>query len=831
MERDRVEALYQITSQLSTTLELEQVLERALRLFGDALGITHGTIMLLDPETRSLDLKASLRPIEEGAAPEKEGKPEEWQLIQLGETTPLKPGVGLAGWAIENREPVLVPNIVKDQRWIELPGRKLDICSAVVAPLSLGGGDILGVVTLGHPEANYFSEEHLKLVSAAAAQIAMAVNNSDLYAFITDQADQLGSMLQTQQEESVKNQAILESIADGVLVLDHNGRVLLINPAAEELLGISAKALEGDHFRYMLGMGETHAQRDLAQDLYTELRDRLEITEPGKAPFQTYAKRLEAGKRALAINIAPLITAIGGAPGVVAALRDISREVEVERLKNEFISTVSHELRTPMTSIKGYTDLLFVGMAGGLSDKQRKFLQIIKSNADRLTALVNDILDISRIETGRLRLNIEPLDLSKIISQVVLSFKEQYREKDISLELDEAKDLPKIRGDKDRVTQILSNLIANAWQYTLEGGRVTVAVKEAKGLVQVDVADTGIGITPDNVDRIFDRFYRVDDPIVEEAGGTGLGLSIVKMFVDMLGGQIWVESEVDVGSTFSFTLPLATAELEESETSHDLLDTEPVAVLSRRPKILVIEDDRELALLLRRQLELEGYQIRLAGSGEDALWLAKEEQPQLITLDIMLPDMDGFTVLEQLKDHPSTAPIPVIILSVLAEKDKGYALGAMDYVVKPFSEEKLLGSIRRALSPRDEARALRLLVVDDDPDIRAFLEEALSHHGYHTWAAANGEEALEQVEEIEPDLILLDLKMPGLDGYDVLRRLKGSEATRPIPIIVITASPVDKERDRVRVLGMGADQYITKPLSIEMLVNEVKSAIAERQPG
>jgi PAS domain S-box-containing protein len=827
LERDRVETLYRITSELGTTLELERVLQRALDLFANSLKVTHGTITLLDPETHALHLRASLEP--EGL--EANTQPKDvfagLEPMHRGQPVPIQPGLGLAGWVIEHREPVLVADVAEDPRWIEISGPSSKIRSVVAAPLSLGGGDILGVLTLGHPEIDYFSREHLKLVTAAAAQIAVAVNNSDLYAFITDQADQLGTMLQTQQAESAKNQAILESIADGVLVLDHNGRVLLINPAAEEMLGVSANALEGDHFRYILGMGETPVQRDLAQGLYSELRRRLESPRSLEDPVQASTIRLSAGKRALAVNLAPLITSIGGVPGLVAALRDISREVEVERLKNEFISTVSHELRTPMTSIKGYTDLLFLGMAGGLSDAQRNFLQIIKSNADRLTALVSDILDISRIETGRIRLTMEALDLADLVANVILAFREQYREKGITLVWEPPSQLLEVRGDRDRVTQVLNNLIANAWHYTLPGGCVTVSIEQEEGFLQVDVADTGIGISEENVGRVFDRFYRVDDPVVEEAGGTGLGLSIVKQFVEMLGGQIWVESQEGVGSTFSFTLPFVTSDV--PDVVADLGTPEPAAVVSRRTKILVVEGDRDLALLLRRQLELEGYHVLLAGSGEDALWLAREEQPQLITLDIMLPDLDGFAVLEQLKSHPSTGPIPVVIASVLTDPDHGYALGAVDYVMKPFSEDELLESIQRALSVRDSDQPQRLLVVDDDADIRGFLEEALSYHGYHVWTAPGGREALEMLADTEIDLILLDLRMPGLDGYEVIRRLKANESTRSIPVIAITASPLDKDRDRVRVLGIGASQYLTKPVSINALVQEIKSAIVEGQ--
>jgi PAS domain S-box-containing protein len=816
VERDRVETLYRITSELGATLELERVLQRALELFAGALDIEHGSILLVDQASGLLNLRATLE--------------EDRQLPQEGKPTRWRHGVGLAGWVLARGEPVLVDDILADDRWVRRPGKELRVRSVMSAPLSLGGGDVLGVITLGHREVGYFTPEHMQLLTAATSQIAIAVNNSDLYAFISDQADQLGSALQAQQEEAAKSRAILESIADGVLVLDDKGRVLLLNPTAEELLGFAAVALEGEHFRHMLGLGETEAHRELAQGLYRELRGQLEV-EDDEEHARSASIRLSAGRRVLAVTIAPLILSLGGATGLVAALRDISREAEVERLKNEFISTVSHELRTPMTSIKGYTDLLFLGMAGGLTDAQRNFLQIIKSNADRLTALVNDILDISRIETGRIRLTIEPLDLIELIDQVVASFREQYRDEGMALIWEAPETLPAVRGDAARVTQVLSNLVANAWQYTPYGGEVSISARTVDGFVQVDVADNGIGIAPENIARIFDRFFRADHPMVQEAEGTGLGLSIVKMFVEMLGGEIWVDSTLGAGSTFSFTMPLASTDLPEPDAG--LLDMELTPVTARRPKILVVEDDRDLALLLRRQLEADGYQVVLAGTGDDAIWLAREEQPQVITLDIMLPDVDGFVVLERLKDNPLTAAIPVVIASVLSggAEHKGYSLGAVDYVVKPFAEEELLTAVRRALSTLDSTGAHRVLVVDDDADILALIREALLFHGYQVDTVSDGQAALDRIDQARPDLLLLDIRMPGMDGYDVIRHLKADESTHNIPIIVITASSVDKERDRVRVLGMAADQYMTKPLSIAGLILEIKKAIADGVSG
>jgi signal transduction histidine kinase len=255
----------------------------------------------------------------------------------------------------------------------------------------------------------------------------------------------------------------------------------------------------------------------------------------------------------------------------VAVVRDISREAEIDRIRKEFISTVSHELRTPLTSIKGYADLLISAgpKIGELSSTQHRFVKVIQSNANRLTGLVNDILEISRIETGRIKLDFEVLDLIDTIKDVAVSFEGQLVQKPVNFSLDLPEILPQIWVDKTRLVQILVNLIGNAWQYTLEGGDVTVRAKALNDqFVQIDVADTGIGIAETDLKYIFDRFYRSERTEVKVVDGTGLGLSITQGFVEMLGGQIWVESELDVGSTFSFTMPIFTTQTQNN--------TEPV---------------------------------------------------------------------------------------------------------------------------------------------------------------------------------------------------------------------------------------------------------------
>ncbi|UCC89007.1 MAG: GAF domain-containing protein [Anaerolineales bacterium] len=806
LERDRVETLYRITSELSASLDLDRVLAEALSLINQAVGVSHGSIMLLDPGTGNLIYRAAL-----GRA---KGLP------RGGKPTRYRRGVGLAGWVLETGAAAIVPDVTQDPHWVpdektRTPERK----SALAVPLSVGE-DVLGVLLLFHPDVDYFTPDHLKLVSAGAAQVATAINNAGLYQLITDQAERLGVMLRTQKAEAAKLQAIVEGITDGVLVLDAKRHVMLMNPAAERILGVKASAVEGQHLREILRQPESTVDRALARQLYDKLMTGMEhlstLESLQEDEMTSLNFRLEAEKKVVVVHLSPAALVTSGAlPSLVTVLRDISHEAEVERLKNEFISTVSHELRTPMTSIKGYSDLLFGERVGALSEQQRHFVQVIKSNADRLTALVNDILDISRIETGRIKLQIVSLDLGKLTKNVVDSFQGQMMEKSLELTLDLPPTLPLVRGDKARVTQILENLTSNAWKYTRPGGKVAVRAKVLGGFVQVEVADTGIGIDSRDLPNIFDRFYRTEQEEVQSVSGSGLGLSIVKMFVGLLGGKIWVQSEVNQGTTFAFTLPLAAdASIGTSDSG------------IRGPKILVVDDDEHILQLLRHQLEAEGYRVLTAQRGEDVLHLAQSEQPALITLDILLVDTDGFEVLERLKRDPTTSSIPVIIVSVVPDAEtRGLALGAAGYIGKPFEERQVLSQVQEVLSSLgigENGQLSHVLVVDDDHHIVEWLKEALTQSGFVVQGAYNGQEALALAREDSPDLILLDLKMPDMDGYEVIRRLRREHTTRNIPVIIITGHAIDDDYDHVKILGMGVEHMLTKPFNIETLVEEIK---------
>jgi PAS domain S-box-containing protein len=809
LERDQVETLFRIASELSASLDLDRVLNRALELVVNAAGATHGSILLVDPQTDMLLVRAAM-----GGA----------RIPSTGKPTPFRRGEGLAGWSIVNRQAAIVPDVFADKRWVVHDERSQAYRAALVMPLSVSD-DVLGAMLLLHHEPDYFNDNHLRMVSAASLQVATAINNAELYHYIREQAEQLGGMLRAQQVEGSKSQAILESVADGVMVTDSSGRVTLFNAAAERILGIKRDDAIGRPIDDMLGLYSASGSRWIQQ--VREWHASAEARQ--RTPALSQRIEFKDEKRYITMTLAP-VTMSDEYLGSVSVFRDVTVEVEADRAKTEFISTVSHELRTPMTSIKGYADLMLIGAAGAVNENQQRFLSVIKSNADRLSVLVNDLLDISRIESGRVKLEIKPITVESLLETAMASLHGRFEEKHQTAQvvLPEG-DLPRVQADRDRALQILTNLISNANQYTPPGGVVTVSTREAGEFVQIDVADNGIGISPENQSKVFERFYRVDDPNVNESPGTGLGLAIVKSLVDMHEGSLWLQSEAGKGTTFSFTLRAVKETAPVGETP------QPPAVISETKEmvereangssrhILVVEDDKDIADLIGRHLAGHGYQVSIAGRAREALDKARTYQPTLITLDIYLPDADGFELLQQLKHDPATQHIPVVIVSVVSDQQAGLRLGAVDYLTKPIDPLRLVSSINRVLQGPG-----KVLVVDDDRDTRDLLQTALEQRGFSVVLTSSGKRALTLARQEHPHLILLDLKLPGMDGYEVLQRLKRLPETAEIPVVVITGSLTDEELKQQKLLSLGAARFMTKPFAVDELVNEIGALVSNR---
>jgi PAS domain S-box-containing protein len=797
VERDRTEVLYRIASELVASLDLDQVLYKTLALLRNTVGAQRGSILVFDPQREALMQRASIG--EPAMPPGGRPVPFEWQS-------------SLAGWVVEEGRSAIVDDAREDERWLQREGKE-STRSVLAVPIPGGAGEVHGAILLHSNEINAFDEAHRRLVEAAGVQLGNAINNAELYRLIREQAERLGAMLRTQQVEAAKSEAILEAIADGVMVTDAQGRVILFNAAAEIILSIHREEALGRVMDEMLGLYGSEAR-----DWLTQVRQWREI--PTSYESGAYlAAEFEMGRQVVSVHLAPVISAGDEFLGTVSIFRDITAEVEADRAKTEFVSTVSHELRTPMTSIKGYTDLLLMGTSGDLNDMQRHFLGVIKVNADRLSGLVNDLLDLSRMETGKVELAPEPIDVGALVEQVALTIKPEAAEKGLSIYAVVPEGLPHAYGDPARVTQILTNLVNNAYKYTPSGGEISVHayVKDAK--LHVAVADTGIGISADNQRKIFDRFFRVDDPLVQEVSGTGLGLAITLTLIHMHGGELLVESELGEGSIFTFNLPLAEGEptAEVGKPPADYALTPPATVL-------VVEDDLEVAELLRLTLENEGRRVLLAPTGKDALRMAREEGPDVISLDILLPDMNGFQVLERLKEDEATANIPVIVVSAVTEAQRGLDLGAVAYLPKPVD----IGQITEVVNANLVSEGT-VLVVDDDPGVLTLLREALRAQGLGVRTTGQGKRGLHLAQDIQPALVLLDLKLPDMDGYDVLRQLKGSRRTADIPVIVMTGmmpSPTTSEE----VKRAGALKYLTKPLSVVELAEEI-SHLVDGQNG
>ncbi|HEC23887.1 MAG TPA: GAF domain-containing protein, partial [Chloroflexi bacterium] len=532
-ERDRIDTLFRITVELTASLDLDRVLNRALELVGEAVGAEHGSLYLIDPQSDLLIHRAVMSSSE--------------VLPPGGRQIPLGRHEGMAGWVMDNRQSILVDDVHLDPRWANVPGTEHNR-SLLGAPL-VANEEVLGCIFFTSDQEGAFNEGHVRLVEAAANQVATSINNAELYRLIRDQAERLGTMLRSQQTEAAKSQAILESIADGVMVSDQTGEIILFNAAAERILELRRDEVLGRPATDLAGLYGAGAER------WAEML-RGWSEDPIASRSAYLSEQIEVGERIVSVHVSP-VTHGDEFLGLVSVFRDITREVMADRIKTEFVSNVSHELRTPMTSIKGYADLLLLGAAGEVTPEQRRFLDIIKSNADRLSLLVNDLLDISRIEQGRVELDLHDVDLRELIDDVLAAIRGRQENEGRHLEFiaDVPEDLPSIQADYDRVTQIITNLVSNAYQYTPDGGSVTVRVQPEDEGVQIDVIDTGIGIPEEDQRRIFDRFFRGEHPLVMQAAGTGLGLSIVQHLVEMHGGRVWFESEEGKGTTFSVWLP------------------------------------------------------------------------------------------------------------------------------------------------------------------------------------------------------------------------------------------------------------------------------------
>jgi len=501
------------------------------------------------------------------------------------------------------------------------------------------------------------------------------------------------------------------------------------------------------------------------------------------------------------------------------------REVEeANRLKSQFLSNMSHELRTPLNSIMALSRVLIKHTKQKISEEDHSYLEIIERNGKDLLALISDILDLSKIEAGRVDINPKLMAPRSIVETIAESLAPVAEEKGIQINSEFPDKFPQIESDETRVHQILQNIIGNAVKFTDEGG-VNISGRTDKENIYIAISDTGIGIPQEQLHHIFEEFRQIDGSSSRKYEGTGLGLAIAYKSTKMLCGDITVESILEKGSTFILTLPI------KWRGEESLFEPTPrkshVGIKPEKKTILVVDDDLESANLISSSLLQEGYNTIAATSGKEALKLVESYSPFAITLDILMPDMDGWEVLQTLKKNPETKDIPVLIVSMTKDRETGFALGAVGYVMKPINKELLISEIRRSARPdKVAAGKFTVMVVDDNVFDRNEMTQVIEAQGMNVITAEDGNQCLDLLREKSPNVLVLDLIMPRMDGFKVLDVVRSNPELKDLPVIVVTAKDLT-DADMRRLKG-GVFSVLEKTINTpKTLVDEILKILAD----
>jgi PAS domain S-box-containing protein len=648
--------------------------------------------------------------------------------------------------------------------------------------------------------------------------------------------------------------SLLESSIDALMTTDPRGIITDVNKQMEALTGCTRDELIGAPFKNYF----TDAAR-------AEAGIKRVLTEGRVTNYELTARARDGTLTVVSYNATTFHDRDRVLQGVFAAARDVTelklfeqrlqqKNVELEeasRMKSEFLANMSHELRTPLNAIIGFSEVLGDGLIGDMTDQQKKFIGDIFSSGKHLLSLINDILDLSKVEAGKMMLDLESVQISSLFANSLSIIKEKAQARHINLTLDAPSELGSIRADGRKVKQIVYNLLSNAVKFSKDGGEVTLRatrvpraeVGELPGpwigrgftladngfeeFLEISVTDGGIGISPDGLEALFKPFSQIDSGLSRKFEGTGLGLAMIKLLAELHGGTLAVESAVGEGSRFTVWLPLRAKD--ETEQAIKALSAPSIEVVPGDRIALVVEDDLKSADLIRVHLEAEGFKVLHAATAEAALILAEQQPLSLITLDIMLPKMDGWELLGRLKQIPALRHVPIVIVSIVADRNKGFALGAAAVMQKPISRQELYDSLTDLdLIPLDPGGELRILVIDDDPAEVDLIEVYIDGLAGKFLRAYGGREGIEIAKRELPDLIVLDLMMPDVNGFDVALALHEDPGTANIPILVVTAKQITAE-DRDKLNGFVSTVMEKGDFDAGHFAIEIRRAMSGRQ--
>ncbi len=709
--------------------------------------------------------------------------------------------------------------------------------SVIALPLR-AYGRVIGAILFCATQANVFSDEDVKLAMQFGTHLGLAIDRFR-------QVDEFRNAERAAEAARAQLFEAIESVSEGFVLYDQDDRLAVFNSQFKEFFFTASETVKpGVPFHKMVRAVAATGMIPLdGLSLEDWVAQRVATH---KSPGGSREMKLASGTW---IKISEKRTGDGGVVGVYTDITELKEResqlgelvdrlaeardaaMNATRTKSQFLANMSHELRTPLNAVIGIAEMLQEDAEEDDLDAFIEPLQRINRAGKHLLGLINDVLDLSKIEAGKIDLVADAIDVPAMVGDIVTMAQPLAAKNENALEKELGDGVGSIRGDAMRVRQIVFNLLSNACKFT-EKGKVSLAVSlaehDGRTAVAFAVRDTGIGISEEQLSRLFQEFSQADATTTRKFGGTGLGLVISRRLAQLMGGDILVESVAGEGSTFTAFIPVE-PEIRHDEDNAPPTDRTPAPPIARRNEAvaLVIDDEAEARDLICRMIEREGVRVVTASDGEEGLRLARELRPTVITLDILMPGKDGWSVLSALKADAELAAIPVILVSILEESRRGYALGATGFLTKPVDRDALHSTLGRFVGT---AVGARVLVVEDDDVTRTMLRRLLIGEGCLVAESENGKVALERVSEFRPDLVLLDLMMPEMDGFEFIEAFRGRPDGADVPVIVVTAADLS-EAEAARLSGKVDDVIRKSGRGLDEVADELRRHVARVVDG
>ncbi len=789
----RHQEIYKLGIKLNSAMNIQDMADTIIECATRLTNTPAGSLVVYDTRSNTMRL-AGIRGFSE-----KFSQVRKWSVRQGG----------LTDFIMHQQEPVVIADIAQAPSFDNPLMLKEGVRSVMAVTLVSEGNRIEGILYVDDFVPRSFTEEEITELALLANQAAFGLKKVYLLNELSQTKDYL--------------EAMLNNSPDMIITTDHNTDIVEFNPGAEAMLGYTKEEVIG-----------TSVER-----FYPDSHERREVMEKVQrfgsvANYETRLITKHGELLDLSLTLSQLKDKAGKVIGTVGISKDITRQKKLEKnlkssneklaqkieevkkidkMKSDFLSIVSHELRTPLTSIIGFSQMIrrrfekdiVPGLpdieqpAGQAAKKIKENLNIVISEGNRLSRLINNLLDLAKIEAGKIEWNITRCSLEDICKSAMNSVQSLANEKQLALKIDAEANLPKVNADYDRLIQVVTNLLSNAIKFTYQGS-ITCSLRQLGDWIEVRVIDTGIGLTADALSQVFERFKQVGDTLTDRPKGTGLGLPISKEIVEAHGGKIWVMSEYGNGCQFVFKLPIVKAAKATTMGKPLLLQEvkdklySKIQHIEKGQTILVVDDEDNIRELLHQELEEAGYRVIEAIDGSEALDKARQEQPDLIILDILMPGIDGFDVMSILRNDKETALIPIVIYSIIEDREKGYRLGADDYLTKSGAADALLQSVSSLVAvPRDKQH--KVLIIEDDESVVKAVRDALKIRGYEVITAHNGQQGIAKAQAEAPNLIIIDDDISKLNNNEILKTLKNEKNTENASIIILSDGYVNKEKN------------------------------------